>query len=454
MGLRKNPAPRDESCIITTLLLKIKARIFTGDNGREPDNVNSHRKPHYFTWAMALGIALGVVAVTVEWLIGNLSDYSKIVSNTIHLSLIGCVYFGWTLIFKLTLDKMARTEAAKWAETDANLKAITNKTHALFTQLNEQTSEQIVGIRQEVGQTQDILADAIHKLVTSFTGMESHTRDQQRLGLLLTESGSNSGQETFEQFIQETSQTLATFVQTTVETSKIGMSLVEMMDNIKLDVDKIMGALGEIQAISQQTNLLALNAAIEAARAGEAGRGFAVVADEVRKLSARSSSFSELIGQSMKTVNASVLDAEKAINEMASKDMNFALQSKTRVQDMMQNISGLNQQMEQTVSELSAIANEVEQDVRVAVTSLQFQDLSTQLLSHVQGRVDAIELMLSKIATIAMDENGRMDDPADDSSLRISRFQQALEEATETIKQLKHNPVTQEQMAAGDIELF
>ncbi|MDO9188558.1 MAG: methyl-accepting chemotaxis protein, partial [Sulfurimicrobium sp.] len=310
--------------------------------------MNPHSKPQYFRNAMSIGIALGLLTVAAEWMLGNLDDYEKIASSAVHLTLIGMVYFGWALIFKMTLDKAQKRENQKWQETDSNLKSLTSKTHILFTQLNEQTGEQIAGIKQEIRQTQDILSDAIHKLINSFTGMDSHTREQQRLALDLTEQTSNndsSGQSTFENFIAETSQTLSTFVQTTVETSKIGMSLVEMMDDIKNDVDKIMGALGEIQAISQQTNLLALNAAIEAARAGEAGRGFAVVADEVRKLSARSNSFSDLIGKHMTTVNISVQDAEKAINSMASKDMNFALQSKTRVQNMMGNISGINARM-------------------------------------------------------------------------------------------------------------
>ncbi len=69
------------------------------------------------------------------------------------------------------------------------------------------------------------------------------------------------------------------------------MELVEKMETVSQQVQKVLAGLGEIDSISKQTNLLALNAAIEAARAGETGRGFAVVADEVRKLSATSRTF-------------------------------------------------------------------------------------------------------------------------------------------------------------------
>ena len=281
------------------------------------------------------------------------------------------------------------------ADTFSRLQVSAQDLDSASGELKSIASLMALGTNEQFSRT-DQVATAMNEMSATAQEVARHAADAARAA----DDADQSAQQG-EKVMQSTIHTIARMRTEIASTATV-------IRRLEADSGRIGTVLEVIRSIAEQTNLLALNAAIEAARAGEAGRGFAVVADEVRSLAQRTAASIIEINQIIETVQSGAVDAAQAIesgqsrSEESVEHVTQAGVMLERITHAVEAIRDMNRQIATAAEEQTSVAEDISRNL-IEITSIASTNLDnvqrTEVASHnlhgLSGQLNEVTARLS-----------------------------------------------------------
>jgi methyl-accepting chemotaxis protein len=343
-------------------------------------------------WQLAFrfgGIGLGVLVIVAGLAFAmSRSIYRSLGGEPQYATELALAIAGGDLSRRLDAGSAERSLLAAIMQMQTNLRTMIISIQHGASQLGEAAAgltNQMEHINEASHQTSEATsstASAIEEMSVTIDHISSSARD--------TEANSSRGAQ-----LASEGEALVNTAADTIKAMSVQVSEASaLIEGLVTRTRSIGGIAGVIKEIANQTNLLALNAAIEAARAGEQGRGFAVVADEVRKLAERTSQATEQITQMISDIQidtGSVVEGMQQVLPQVERGVDIAGKAATALREIRQGAAGTLNMVREVASataEQSQASASVAQNVeRIA----QMVDESAEAVRAANGNVQSLE---------------------------------------------------------------
>jgi methyl-accepting chemotaxis protein len=288
-----------------------------------------------------------------------------------------------------------------------------------FATAQSKATEALMG---ELSHTSQDVERSVHGLVDRFQAIATTARDQtetvQSLMSSVQSIEMNGEAVPLSELARSIGDVVSSLVEKIIHLSSRSVVMVYALDDVQAEIKSMQVSIAQIDKINKQTNLLSLNAKIEAARAGAAGRGFAVVATEVGELARAVNTLSDTVKHQMASISDGVRRGDNLLREISAIDMSEEnLKAQDRIKFMIDRLLSQSLTIAAALRKTATTSQYMEQAVSGAIIDMQFQDRVMQHIQNVSGALAVMSRTGGLIAARSLAECEVLPSPSSETAM-------------------------------------